>query len=145
VDRRRLVHPCTRRPCMPNPSKGDSYIGDDYDQDRHIQTGWFSGVETMPDQQELVWHRLSLGSSSVGASCIVPWFVLSIKSDKERTGIMLYVLHSRCGFDFGPLRALGWPARYGGIRPRIRHGDDKLRGNHGKDSRSYGASTDRSP
>jgi hypothetical protein len=99
----------------------------------------------MPDQQELVWHRLSLGSSSVGASCIVPWFVLSIKSDKERTGIMLYVLHSRCGFDFGPLRALGWPARYGGIRPRTGHGDDKLRGNHGKDSRSHGASTDRSP
>jgi len=105
----------------------------------------FWGAQTMSNQQELVWRQLSLVSSSVGASCSVPWFVLTIKSDKERTGIMLYVLHSHCCFDFGPTRALEWPARYGGIRPRTGHCDDKVRGNHGKDSRSYGASIDRSP
>jgi hypothetical protein len=105
----------------------------------------FPGAQTMSNQQGLVWHPLSLGGGSVGASHIVPWFVLSIKSDKERTGIMLYVLHSRCGFDFGPTRAWGWPARYCGIRPRTRHWDDKLRGNHGKDSRTDGTSTYRSP
>lgn len=103
------------------------------------------GAHTMSNHQGLVWRQLPLGNDSIGASHIVPWFVLSTKSDKERTGIMLYVLRSHCGFDVGPIRALGWPASYCGIRPRTRHGDDKLRGNHGKDSRSYGASTDRSP
>ncbi len=99
----------------------------------------------MSNPQRLVWHRLPLGSGSVGASHIAPWLVLSIKSEKERTGIMLYVLHSPYGFNFGPTRALGWPARYCGIRPRTRYWDDKLRGNHGKDSRTDGASTYRSP
>ena len=99
----------------------------------------------MSNQQGLVRPRLPLGNSSAGASYIVPWLVLSLKSEKERTGIMLYVLHSPYGFNCGPGRALGWPARYCGIGPRTRHWDDKLRGNHGKDSRTDGASTYRSP
>jgi len=99
----------------------------------------------MSNQQGLVWHRLPLGSDSVGAPHVVAWFVLNIKSEKERTGIMLYVSHSPNGFDFGPTRALGWPGRYCGIRPRTRKVDDKLGGNYGKDSRSYGTSTYRSP
>ena len=105
----------------------------------------FHGARAMSNEQGLVWHRLPLGSGSVGAPHTVPWFVLSIKSEKERTGTMLYVLHSRCCFDFGPTRALGWLAGYCGIRPRARNLDDKLRGNHGKDSRTDGASTYRSP
>jgi hypothetical protein len=99
----------------------------------------------MSNQQGLVWHRLPLGSGSVGASFIVPWSVLSIKSDKERTGIMLYVLHSLCCFDLGPARALGWPARYWRIRPRTGHGDDKLRGHYGKGTSTFGTSICRSP
>jgi len=105
----------------------------------------FPGAQIMSSQQGLVWHRLSLGSSSVGASCIVPWFVLSIKSEKERTGTMLYVLHSHCCFDFGPTRALGWLARYCGIRSRTGHWDDKLRGRHGKGTSTFGTSICRSP
>ena len=44
MDRRRLVHPCTRRPCMPNPSKGESYIGDDQGENRSVGNGeeWIS-------------------------------------------------------------------------------------------------------
>ena len=99
----------------------------------------------MSNPQGLVWHRLPLGSGSVGACHVVPWFVLSINSEKERTGTMVYVFHSHGGFDFGPTRAWGWPARYCGIRPRTRHRDDKLRGYHGKDTSTFGTSICRSP
>jgi len=101
--------------------------------------------QAMSNQQGLIWRRLPLGSSSVGAPHIVPWFVLSIKSEKERTGTMLYVLHSHCCFDFGPARALGWLAGYCGIRPRTRHWDDKLRGCHGTDTSTSATSICRSP
>jgi hypothetical protein len=99
----------------------------------------------MPNQQGWVWHRSPLGSDSVGAPQIVPWFVLSSKSEKEGTGTMLYVLHSHCCFDFGPAKALGWLARYWGIRPRIRHWDDKLRGYHGNRTSTLGTSICESP
>lgn len=105
----------------------------------------FQGAQTMSNQQGLVWHRWPLGSGSVGASYTVPWLVLSIKSERERTGIMLYVLHSPYGFDFGPARALGWPAEYCGIRPRPRHWDDQLRDHHGNDTSTFGTSICRSP
>ena len=91
----------------------------------------FHGAQAMSNQQGFVWHRLPLGSDSVGASHTVPWFVLSTKSEKERTGTMLYVSHSLCCFDLGPARALGWLARYCGIRPRTQHLYDMLRGHHG--------------
>ena len=64
---------------------------------------------------------------------------------KERIATMLYVLHSHCRFDFGPMKACERPARDCGMRPRTGDVDDTLRGNHGKDSRTDGASTYRSP
>jgi len=80
----------------------------------------------------------------IGDHVVYP-LVLNATVKKERIMAMVYALHSRCCVDFELRRGFGWPARYCGIRPGTRHLDDQLRSNHGKDSRSYGASTYRSP
>jgi hypothetical protein len=125
---------------MPDPSTGELYIVVDSGENRIVKHR--RNTDTEKGQSRSVTKK---NDSLVAVPQIEHLLVLSIESEKERMVTMLYVLRSHCCFDFGPTRAVGWPAGYGGMRPRTRYMDDKPRGNHGKDSRTYGASTCKSP
>lgn len=117
---------------MPSPSKGESHIVDDQGENTDAEREPGTSVTKKND-------------SIVAVPCAGHLSMLSIEFEKERTVSMGYVLRLHCCFDFGPTRVLAWSAGYCGIGPRTMYLDDKLRGNHGKDSRTYGASTCKSP